>query len=351
MLSFETVNYIDRACTGGEAFSMLLPRGWEFSGGIRWSPDEVMMPAALAFELSGTDVTLQALPGKAFFWTDLMQVRARYPIGAGYLGAVVCPPLDVADLIRSVILPSARPEATGLKIIDERSLGRATAPYAGLDFKDCGSSSMEAYRMHVEYEMGDRRAEEEIFCTIADYRFDVPVGNHGFGYIFWMVDDIFSFSAEKGKLDGPRDILQAVMSSIRLSPQWLEKYQRIKRYLKDRQVFRQSSLRQISRDVDAFSGPDAGAVMPLLARRQSIYRLIADNLGDGAALGEYYDPVQQICVRLPDGYDHAWADGSGEYLLSNDGNLVPDGSFTEIWKRMERIRLESQKPEPPAAWA
>lgn len=351
MLNFETVSYIDRACTGLEAFSMLLPRGWEFSGGIRWSPEEVMMPAAPAFRASGGGVTLQALPGKAFFWTDLAQVRARYPIGAGYLGAVVCPPLDAADVIRSAILPSARPGANGLEVVDEGSLGHATAPGAGLEFKACSSSSLEAYRMHVEYETGDRKIEEEIFCTMADYRFSVPVGNHGFGYIFWMADDIFSFSAEKGKLDGSRCVLQAVMSSFRLSPQWLEKYERIKKYLKDRQVFRQSSLRQMSRDVDAVDEPDMGAVMPLHARRQSIYRLIAGALGDEAALGEYYDPVQQICVRLPAAYDHAWTDGSGEYLLSNDGDLVPDGSFTEIWKRMERICLEPPEADPPTAWA
>jgi len=91
--------------------------------------------------------------------------------------------------------------------------------------------------------------------------------------------------------------------------------------------------------------------MKLYARKRSVYELIAGELGDGTDTGEYYDPIQQICVRLPDTYDRAWANGSGEYLLLNDGDMAPDGSFTEIWKMMERISLEPTGPDPSTASA
>jgi len=351
LLHFRTASHIDRACTGIEAFSILMPAGWAFSGGIRWSPEDVMMPAAAGFKVSGNGITLKALPGKAFFWTDLTQVRARHPIGSKYLGAVVCPPLDPSGMIRDVILPSLRPDAVSVEVVGESPLHMMNVPFTGVEFQSNGSQSLEGHRVDAQYEMHGRIMEEEIFCTITSHRFKVPMGDGDINYIFWLADDIFSFSAEKGKLDNSRGILQTIMYSLRLNLQWLEKYDRIVKYLKDRQVFRQSSLRQLSMDVDNTARPDAGAVLPFYARKQYVYGLIAGELDDEANTGEYYDPIQQICVRLPGTYDRAWANESGEYLLSNDSDLVPDRSFTEIWKMMERISLEPPGPQPPAASA
>ena len=345
------MSYIDRACTGTEAFSILIPSGWEFSGGVRWSPEEVMMPAATGFRVTGNGIILQALPGKTFFWTDLAQVRARHPIGSRYLGAIVCPPMDPAEMIREVILPSLRPEASGLTLVCGSPLNMENAPRSGTEFQSHGSYLLKGYRARAEYEIDGRNFEEEIFSIVSDHRFKVPIGGDEISYIFWTVDDVFSFRAEKGKLDKNKDILKTMMYSLRFSPQWLEKYDRITKYLKDRQVLRQSSLRQLSMDVDNVSRPYAGEVMPLYVMKRSVYELIASELDDGVNTGEYYDPVQQICVRLPDAYDHAWANGSGDYLLLNDGDMGPDASFTEIWKMMERIGLEPTGSDPSTASA
>jgi hypothetical protein len=334
-----------------EAFSIFIPRDWEFSGGVRWSPEEVMMPAATGFRVTGNGITLQALPGKAFFWTDLAQVRARHPVGSRYLGAIVCPPMGPAEMIKDVILPSLRPEAAGLTLVCESPMNMEKPQPTVTEFQSRGSYLLKGYRTRAEYEIDGRSFEEEIFSTVSDHRFKVLIGGDEISYIFWTVDDIFSFSAEKGKLDKNRDILKTMMYSLRFSLQWLEKYDRITKYLKDRQVFRQSSLRQLSMDVDNVAKPDTSAMMKLYARKRSVYELIAGELGDGTDTGEYYDPIQQICVRLPDTYDRAWANGSGEYLLLNDGDMAPDGSFTEIWKMMERISLEPTGPDPSTASA
>lgn len=343
---------MDRACTGIEAFSMLMPEGWAFSGGVRWSPEDTMMPAAAGFRASGNGITLQALPGKAFFWTDLAQVRARHPVGSRYLGAVVCPPLEPSDVIRDVILPALRPDAGGLKVIGESPLHTTeVATGSGMEFQSYSSSSLEGSRARVEYDMHGTGIEEEIFCIVTNFSFTVPAGGDEITYAFWMADDIFSFSAEKGKLDDSMGVLQTMMYSLRLNLQWFEKYFRIKKYLKDRQMFRQSSLRQLSMDVDKAVMPDAGEVMKLYSQKQSIYGLIARRPDGAAYTGEYYDPVQQICVRLPSSYDHAWANGSGGYLLSNMVDFQPDDSFTEIWKMMEKIGMDTSGLETSAASA
>jgi hypothetical protein len=38
----------------------------------------------------------------------------------------------------------------------------------------------------------------------------------------------------------------------------------------------------------------------------------------------YYDSVNDTQVELPDGYDHAWTNALGEYLLSNEAGFDPN---------------------------
>jgi hypothetical protein len=352
LLRFKTLRYIDRACTGVEAFSMLIPGEWTFEGGIRWSPEDTMMPGAAGFRISGDGVAIQALPGKAFFWSNVPQVTATHPVGSKYLGAVVCPPLEPPDVIREIIFPALRPDALSVKIVEESVPDKMEGMLGfGAQFDAPGSSSSKGARARFEYRLGGIEMEEEIFCTITTIRFTVPTSSGDIVYAFWMADHIYSFSAEKGKLDESMDIFQSVMHSIRISRQWFEKYGRIVRFLKDRQAYRQPSLRQLSMDVDRISvANDETFTQPYLDYHTA-FKWLAGRLDCIEHTGEYYDPVQQICVRLPLGYDFAWASGSGEYLLSNRNDIQPDIGFTEIWKIMEKMSIDTPGEETPPASA
>ncbi|MCB0586461.1 MAG: hypothetical protein KDD06_14215, partial [Phaeodactylibacter sp.] len=52
VLKFKKVSYIDQTGTGLEAFSLLMPADWQFTGGITWMLDVPMMPARAAFRAS-----------------------------------------------------------------------------------------------------------------------------------------------------------------------------------------------------------------------------------------------------------------------------------------------------------
>ena len=169
-----------------------------------------------------------------------------------------------------------------------------------------------------------------------------------FNFVIWMADHMFSFRAEKGALDENAGILQSMAYSLRLNPRWLEMYNRIVLFLKDHPVQRPVSLRQLS--VDA---REAAAVDDAIGygMRHSAYHWIAENLGRAGATMEYYDPIQQICVRLPATHGHAWANGAGQYLLAGPGDLPPGGGFARIWKMMEPMGVEAPVLEPSAASA
>ncbi len=348
MLYFKPVNYRDKACTGLEAFSLLVPDGWGFEGGVRWSADDVMMPATCGFKVSGNGITVQALPGQAFFWTSLPHVRMSHPVGSKYLGAMVCPPMGTSEFITDIMLPALRPDAEEVSIVMESPLVEM-GNTLGMDatFMSAGSAASSGACVKVMYRQNDTQYEEELYSIVTSFEFRVPVGDTPVDYLFWMADPLLSFRAEAGRLDPVKNILQSMVYSFRFNPLWLEKSNLITLYLKDHQINKPYSLRQLSVDVDraAIFTDDR---LQSCSLRQSAYQWIAGSLSLGNLTGEYYDPVQQICVQLPQGYDQAWASDAGEYLLSNQGDFALDYRFTDAWTPMEPISIEAPVGAPSA---
>ena len=69
-LKFRTETCIDRTGTGTEAFRMLVPEGWAFSGGITWKLDNPGMPATAWFRATNASANeeLELSPNQSFFW-------------------------------------------------------------------------------------------------------------------------------------------------------------------------------------------------------------------------------------------------------------------------------------------
>jgi hypothetical protein len=49
----------------------------------------------------------------------------------------------------------------------------------------------------------------------------------------------------------------------------------------------------------------------------------------------YYDPVAQKNIELPTGYDNAWVDNSGQYVLSDNPNFNPNIGGNQSFQRLE----------------
>lgn len=346
MLRFRTVSCIDKACTGLEAFSLLVPAGWGFEGGVRWSVDNTMMPSTSGFKVAGDGVEIQSLPGQAFVWTSLPQVRQSHPVGTRYLGATFCPPLDASEFLTLMMIPALRPEVDGLTII------RGIPPVdlgSTLGFEATISPGESAHSfgsgIRVQYRESGKIYEEVLYCTVTTFTYKIPVGTAFIDHIFWMADHLISIRAEQGGLDGMKDLLQAILYSFRINPLWMEKANRIALYLKDRQLNKPYSLRQLGTEIDEAVVPGADG-MQASELRQSGYRWIADRLCGVSSPGEYYDPIQQICVRLPSGFEHAWASSAGEYLLSNRDDQIEGKCDEDKWKIMEPINLEAPAVGP-----
>jgi hypothetical protein len=50
----------------------------------------------------------------------------------------------------------------------------------------------------------------------------------------------------------------------------------------------------------------------------------------------YKNPYEDRPVQLPAGYNDAWVNGRGEYILSNEAGYNPNVGDTTEWRRMDR---------------
>ena len=78
-------------------------------------------------------------------------------------------------------------------------------------------------------------------------------------------------------------------------------------------------------------------IMETYENRQAVYDRISTNFSQAIrGVDEYYDPIAEQPVELPLGYDRAWTNHLGEYILSDDYSFDPNAGSNLNWQQMQR---------------
>jgi hypothetical protein len=73
--------------------------------------------------------------------------------------------------------------------------------------------------------------------------------------------------------------------------------------------------------------------------RSSAYDRMADNWSEAMrGVDSYMTPGGGSSVELPGGYEHAWTNGLGEYVMTDSSFLNPNDFTPGNWERMQRGR-------------
>jgi hypothetical protein len=333
---FKTYSYVDSNGIGTEAFRMLVPSDWIFTGGITWSFDNPGAPAAASFEVKNPNGNgaFQLLSAQSFFSTEDPSVLYIFPIGTKYYGNEVrpYPPLGSIKTLENIIVPRFRGSVTNVQIVSEQTLTDVgDLLRAGLPAQQ--NTTLDAGKIRIEYMENSMQMEEEIYCVIESTTFKT------FNYYnntLWMADFLFSFKAQKGSLDTQYKLFQTMMYSFRVNPEWFNKYVQLINYLVLNQIQVIQSYGQLSQIISQTSNDisdmmwqsynDRNAAEDRMAEDFSNYMLGTDT---------YYDPIDQGTVKLPSGYSDAWVNGLGEYVLSNDVNYDPNVNSGQNWQKMQ----------------
>jgi hypothetical protein len=220
-LRFKPLVYIDRQGIGIEAFRMLIPSDWRFEGGIRWVLDNPGMPAVASFRVmnpAGKE-EFEVFPNLPFFWTNNQMVLSTFPVGSRYFGNEVHPVVGPLEALKNIVIPRFRKDVTYQRIVSEKHLPElARALGAGTQSAPGVTTAADSAKIRIEYRKGNTWMEEEIYCVVETMSFHMQSIMGVVTNTNWMVDYIFSFKAEKGKLDRQSKIFQTIVYSFRLNP-------------------------------------------------------------------------------------------------------------------------------------
>ena len=338
-VKFKRYSYIDEQGTGSEAFSFLIPEGWNFSGGLVWLLDNPAMPATAAFKVTNPGGTeeWEGFPNQPFWWTTNQGMLSLNPVGSRYFGNEVAPPVDAQQAMKQIILPRFRGNAANLKIIEEQHLPEL-AQAVGAGKQQPGiQASADGAKIKIEYQYNGRTFEEEIYCVVEYYTFPIQSWSGVTYNTNWTVDYIFSMKAEKGKLQAASPIFQTITYSFQLNPNWYNKYVQLVEYLIQQQIQHINDIGQLSRMLAQQSDQMRQDNLQSWYDRQAVGDRIAEDFSDYVrGVDRYYDPFKEQSIELPTGYDNAWVNSLGEYVISPDPDFNPNIGSNLNWQPMQR---------------
>ena len=334
-IKYKTASCIDSQGTGLEAYSMLIPSDWTFNGEINWILDNPIMPATAHFSTQNANNTVEyeGLPNQSMFWTDNQLIQYTNPLGSRYFGALVMQPLGAIDSLKQIVIPMYRGDVTNLKYISEGDVPEIAKLFpSGTDPTTGMSYSAEAGKVRIEYTLNGVAVEDEIYCVIQSIK--TPVGQYANNN--WFVSNIASFRAPKGKLDLYSNTLQTIAFSSSINLQWLNKYNQLVYYLIRQQVKQIQSIGQLSNMLSQMSDEISSENQKAWEDRQATNDKLVDDFTHGIlGVDSYYDPIAEKTIELPSGYNNAWTNSLGEYILADSPSFNPNIGSNLNWQPMK----------------
>jgi hypothetical protein len=307
-----------------EAVSFLIPAGWHTHGGVQWFPDYSIL-ANLLMKITDpqTGAQIEFLPLQNFTWLNQMVVAMRP--GTNYLGNILWQPItDIPTFIRTFYAPQTSRQlqhATHVSIENLPKVANEAAQHQA-------GGSATAARVRYEYMMNSQPWEEDVFVTLTFFPWQLGT--------IWSVSAAYAFRAPKGQLDRLKPSMTTTVSSLRLSQDWFSGYMYVQKLFNDRMHQSISNAKALSDTITRNSAEIRRMYAESYRQHSESQDRISQNFSEYVrGVETYKNPFENRPVQLPSGYNDAWVNSRGEYILSNNANFNPNVGDNIEWRRME----------------
>jgi len=351
-----------------EAFTITMPSDWIFDGGITWRAERPLLPASLDFSVTASDgsLSLECFPDEAYFWVEGEGLLIPYDYGpelraiysAEYQGYWQSQPMSAPDYITEVLLPRYRGDVTDLQVVEISPLGENDfLPQLEnlLNQRPSGllarSTDVDAAMAYVKYSENGRTFEEELMSTIiVDTFYTTPEIEQMFGVrmvsTFWFADGLWSLRAENLSPENAK-LLMTALSSFRWNPSWLDNYSQLLADLWQQHLQgvmnRHGIVTQTQEEVTQM-------ITTTFANQDATMEKISNEWSNVIRGVEVYDPdpglaefetVGEPSVELPNGYDYAWTNKLGDYILTDSASFNPNVDLETgyTWTQMAKVGI------------
>ncbi len=338
--TFITYTYKD-PMVGMEAFRLLIPKGWQAQGSITWSANPAL-PTQSRFRFHDPDSQseLNIFPSQSYFWTDNQVFLRTNPPGSLRFGTLVARPIEMKTSFVRIIIPNFRSGVSKLRIVEQKNVPELAQLAQGQPAPGVIARA-EGGKVRIEYQEKGRLMEEEIYAAVSQFITRQPGSflSPDYSINYWYIDYIFSFKAEKGKLDDQSKLFQTMIYSLKVAPQYFAKVVNVKEMLAQMAIQRIHATGRIG-EIIAQAGSDIRAdQQQAWEQRQQVQERIAQNFSDYVrGVERFHDPLAGKEVELPAGYGHAWANNLGEYIVSDSPSYNPNIGSSHHWELLKPAR-------------
>jgi hypothetical protein len=249
-------------------------------------------------------------------------------------------PVDLHTAFTKVIIPQARSGVSGIRIVKANEVPELAKIAQGQPVQGVRSYAGGG-KMRIEYQENGRPMEEEIYAAVSQFVTDLPgsAGAPGYFINYWYIDYVFSFKAERNRLDSQAKVFQTMVYSMKVNPRWFAKVVNVK------EMMVQNIMRGIKAtgrigDMVARAGSEMReSQMRDWERRQQANDRIIQNFTDHIrGVERFNDPFAGKEVELPSGYGRAFANNLGEYIVTDSPSYNPNIGSNLHWEELKPAR-------------
>lgn len=321
---------------GGEAFTFLAPVGWRVEGGLVWRVHPTM-PAALSVRVKnpGGLEQLETFPTAGYTFGGFTGPGTYFPVGSLYLGNEVSPPVaDALHHLRARLLPRWRANLRP-RIVSQQALPELARAYEQGEpgWRGTGAT-FSAGKVRIAYQVDGRAVEEDLYAVLAT---TVLPSSMTAPLVTQVADLMHGMRAETGKLEAATKVFQTMVNSTRPNLTWFNRYVQLCQMLIRVEMDRIKAAGDVSRIISQ-TNAEVSAMMQRTweERNASQDRIHKKWTQYNRGVEEYYSPVERRAVELPSGYQNAWVNGRGEYLVTDRAGFDPNAERDGTWSRLER---------------
>jgi len=206
------------------AFSLLIPKGWSYTGGIyRLDPStsggagnaiEAKLDFSVFSDKQGS-VMIRWLPDMYYF--DMSRSPAGqmglFPTGSNYNGMTVIPRMNAALFTENIVIPYIHPGLQGISITERKNAPDVARMIMNQDKYMMANFIYDAAITTLTYRENGIEYQEKIVTVVMDF------GDLGAG--LWKNRSTFYARAPKGQFENYEPIFGEIINSVKINMNWL----------------------------------------------------------------------------------------------------------------------------------
>ena len=326
------------------ALDLLIPSAWDFKSSVAGNTKEGCFSDlyAVSWEATNADGSaFQGVPNDSWQYADdPAEMRRLTDPNRRQLGleGKPCPvkkPMKAEDYFRQTMFAAFPSGSTVVSVEPFPELNQIARKQLGLPPTDAGNGGgnrTEAIRARVEFQKDGKPMEDWLTVVVV-----TRIYRQGRGAFYdCHAIDLMALRAPKGKLEANDKLFKVMISSIRTEPKWqsyssgmIAKFYQLEA---QKEAAIDAAWANFQRQV-------AQTIMGVVAnQQQGSYNSAFAADQNIRGVQTFRDPSTGGTMELSNQYDHAWLNGSNEYIMSDDPNFNPNGRLNGNWNQLQAVR-------------